>query len=482
MKRGSWPNGKMLHFLFTLLLLPFIAMPSLAKAQQVADERLLRDVVSISAGHATSFAVTKDGTAWAWGGLTGKGVLGIGTATPVYSPVPMQIDDVKMISAGREHTLIVKNDGTVWAVGSSNYGQFLGIGETAYQMTVPTQVEGLSDVVAVSAGVDINLALTRDGAVWQWAADMTPEPVEGLPRILAIAAGHSTATALGNGGEVWVWGLELVRSGADNKVRKPTQVAGIREAKAIAAAGYTAAAIEWDGSVWMWHNAKVYPNPVQLLEPEELGITDAVSITGGKNADYSAVTSDGSVWEWSTYRPYPSESYRVKRIEHVQDAISAAKGVNHSLALLKDGTVAAWGSHENGQIGTGSIQRGSLKTSMGRLPTHVDQPTPVRHAISVVINGNQAETSVPPIIINNITYVPVRMLEHLGASVSWTINDGVMINGKPMGSKAESVLLHYTTMVPLRFIAEETGASVKWDADARSIYITTEQGESHSDS
>jgi alpha-tubulin suppressor-like RCC1 family protein len=64
-------------------------------------------------------------------------------------------------AAGSQHTVIVKSDGTVWAWAANGYGQ-LGDGTTTLR-TVPTQVSGLFGVIAVAAGANHTLALTRGG-------------------------------------------------------------------------------------------------------------------------------------------------------------------------------------------------------------------------------------------------------------------------------------------------------------------------------
>lgn len=463
-------------YLLIIMLLTLIVMPTRSVAQS-NEETLLKDVISVSAGKTSSYAITEDGTAWAWGGEPGASVLGIGTTTPVYSPVKMLIDNVKMISSGWDHTLILKKDGTVWAVGNNHYGQ-LGIGETSYQELEPAEVKGLTDVVAVSAGSYLSLALKKDGTVWQWGWGdrvngyvSTPKKVEGLPRITAVAAGYFTSTALGSGGEVWVWGTELWMSGIPDKIRKPTRLSGIGEVKAIAAQGNTAAAIQWDGTVWVWNNAKTYPEPEKLLQPVEAGITDAVSIVGGSNNFYTVIKSDGTLWEWNMHKLSDNQPYQVKPI---QEAVAAANGYNHRLSLLKDGTVLAWGDNTYGQTGVGAIQSETLKTVLESLPSTITKPTPVGNAVSIVIDGEKVEPSVPPIIINNTTYVHVRIVEKLGATVKWeSVSGEVTVNGKLIPAEVQPISLHYKTMVPLRFIAEASGSMVKWDNKTRSVIVTT---------
>ena len=112
--------------------------------------------------------------------------------------------------------------------------------------------------------------------------------------------------------------------------------------------------------------------------------------------------------------------------------------------------------------------------------------------ITLVINGKITESDVKPMIINNRTMVPVRVvMESLGASVEW--NDlmrqvVVMSNGKIMiftinspkvyvGSTSVTldsppVIVNDRTLVPIRFISENLGYEVFWNDETRTVVIS----------
>jgi alpha-tubulin suppressor-like RCC1 family protein len=94
------------------------------------------------------------------------------------------------------------------------------------------------------------------------------------------------------------------------------------------------------------------------------------SIGGGEHHSVMAL-SDGTVWSWgandsgqlgdgSAGVAEPPETATPTRVwglwEGVYGSASAvASGANHSLALLHDGTVVAWGANDSGQLGDGQV-------------------------------------------------------------------------------------------------------------------------------
>ena len=117
---------------------------------QVSD---LSDVITLSAGTLHNMVLKRDNTVWAWG-CNDFGALGDGTTTYLNSPVQVfDIGDVTAIaSGGSTYSLVLRSDGTVWACDRS----------------VPVQVSGLSDVIAIATASFHSLVLRGDGSVWAW--------------------------------------------------------------------------------------------------------------------------------------------------------------------------------------------------------------------------------------------------------------------------------------------------------------------------
>ncbi|WP_079912988.1 copper amine oxidase N-terminal domain-containing protein [Paenibacillus sp. 32352] len=115
---------------------------------------------------------------------------------------------------------------------------------------------------------------------------------------------------------------------------------------------------------------------------------------------------------------------------------------------------------------------------------------------SVVIDGVKQSYPQPPVIQNNSTLVPLRgIFESLGATVEWNAETETVtatkdrtevslrvgkevayVNGKQVKLAAPSVRINDSTMVPLRFVSEVFGGTVKWDNDTQTAYIETGKG------
>jgi len=112
--------------------------------------------------------------------------------------------------------------------------------------------------------------------------------------------------------------------------------------------------------------------------------------------------------------------------------------------------------------------------------------------IKLYINGQQVKSDAPPLIIKNRTMVPLRIIsENLGASVDWQANNkpiyikmeghtislqvGKMtatIDGTKKTLDVTPQLINNRTYVPLRFVSEALGAQVDWVAATRAVYVT----------
>jgi hypothetical protein len=88
-------------------------------------------------------------------------------------PIPDLKDIIQVESVWQRRTVILKRDGTVWAWGWNDFGQ---LGDSTFQDSeVPVRVGDLTDIIAISAHYDYNLALKNDGTVWFWGLEIPGE-------------------------------------------------------------------------------------------------------------------------------------------------------------------------------------------------------------------------------------------------------------------------------------------------------------------
>jgi alpha-tubulin suppressor-like RCC1 family protein len=153
---------------------------------------------------------------------------------------------VKSRLAASNFTVFLKSDGTVWAWGSNSDGQ-LGNGTTT-DSSIPVQVSGLSDVIAVAAGSAHTIALKGSGTVWAWGSNSngqlgngtttdssTPVQVNGLSGMIAVAAGSAHTISAKGDGAVWAWGSNSngqLGNGATTDSSTPIQVSGFQVSSA----------------------------------------------------------------------------------------------------------------------------------------------------------------------------------------------------------------------------------------------------------
>jgi uncharacterized repeat protein (TIGR01451 family) len=337
---------------------------------------------------------------------------------------------VVAIAAGGSHSLAVRSDHTALAWGQNTYGK-LGDGSMA-DHNKPVPVNGLSGVAAVAGGVDHTLALLQNGTVWAWgrndvgmlgngtfASSALPVQVKGLggngllTNVVAIAAGGYHSLALLANGTVVSWGLNSngqLGNGATGVSNVPVQVTGLNGAVAIAGGTYHSLALLSNGTVLAWgnNNEGEVGNgtitvqvvvPVAVKNPAGTGVLSGVrSIASGLEHSLALLTN-GTVVTWglnssgqlgngttvNSSLPVPVSG--IGGSGTLSGVAAVSGGFNHSLALLSSGGAVAWGSGSIGQLGNGSFTSSKVPVVVTGLAGATAIAAGGQHSLALLADG-----------------------------------------------------------------------------------------------
>lgn len=180
-----------------------------------------------------------------------------------------------------------------------------------------------------------------------------------------MAAHRAAAPTAKTDGKLYGWGVSnggtLGGSGINSYVDAPRELPGATGAISMAVAGETKAlALKSDGTLAFWPGTASFATDT-VTAGQVAGLTGVVKIVHGPGLDQEpiAIKSDGTAWtiSWSATvgsGGAVSNTAVVRQITGLPSVSDVACGENHCLALLTDGTVPAWGSNHNGQLGNGT--------------------------------------------------------------------------------------------------------------------------------
>lgn len=273
-----------------------------------------------------------------------------------HGPLPAGLSDVTAISSGIDHSLALKANGTVVAWGHNFDGQ----------CNVPA---GLNQVVQIAAGDFFSIALKSDGAIVGWGSDdynqlQTPA---GLGSIKTISAGHAHVLALRTDGTVAAWGSNVY-----GQTNVPPGLNGV--ARVLAAWNYSVA-VRSNGTVVAWGAN----DSGDMTVPE--GLTGVKEVAG--NSQYTlALRSDGSVVGWGRASALP---------EALNGIAGITLGDQHGVAVGDNGKLTAWGSNQSGESttpgGLGRVLSLSAGWNYSLALTEPGTSLPLFSLVNPVLNG-----------------------------------------------------------------------------------------------
>lgn len=262
-----------------------------------------------------------------------------------------------------------------------DYKGSLGAGVRGGQADVPLEVVGLHEAVQLTAGYSASYALTGQGTVMSWGANFDGQlgdasttesslPVEVcaaghtqggcsggpyLQEVTQVAGGDDFAVALLRDGRVLTWGTD--KQGELGRPQKGT----LAEEQEDEGPGYVCSKPKGTPSECAAGHYLEDVTAIAAGPDFALALLSSGKVMGwGADYDYQlgSEAKKLSVCETTEGNPPVEEkgacSLAPVPVEGVSEASAIAAGTAHALALLRNGSVLAWGADSEGQLGSGS--------------------------------------------------------------------------------------------------------------------------------
>jgi len=316
------------------------------------------EFVAISFNQNFSLAIDINGDVYSWGynknGELGRGVTGEFCASDEISDCGKSIvkveglSNIVSISAGTSHTLALKDDGSVWGFGTNNDGE-LGIGNTN-EVSSPVKVIFPEDVniIQVSAGSDFSMAIDDNGNLWAWGKNNNGQMALGEENTqdqltpIKIAIPNNLKVKSLATGKAHV--LVLTENGA-------VYGWGLNFSSQIGYNGYQFKGSDeaWDGYIY---------SPKLVIDSDNTNKVLKVFANG--NSSY-ILREDKKVYPWGQYgETLASGKQSYNNLDFPEDkltAITSVKNVSagslHLVAIQEDDTVFTWRWSYEGSLGGG---------------------------------------------------------------------------------------------------------------------------------
>lgn len=338
-----------------LLLLAVLSPLALAQAAPVPAAAEICAAKTFASGGSAAGAIA-EGRLLMWGvdavGQLGQGHFSAVQASPVQVTTLTGLSTVKSVWLGPYDSFAVDGSGNAWGWGLNT---FLQLGRPGLEFTTsPLRINGPTNVVNIGAGNNHTLAVTSDGSLWGWGfsssgelnsvsnvALTTPHLISGPGTAAKVAAGDGFSLILASDG--------TVEGGGDNTGGQ----LGL---------GFTGQTL--------FVPIPGLSNVVDIAASQLGGGVFMVAADRNGNVFVSGSNFSGELGNGTTS---PSIQRSVVQVPGLSSVIAIAAGAAHILALRTDGTVLAWGSNQQGQLGNGGISPNNATPTPVQFPggTHL---------------------------------------------------------------------------------------------------------------
>ncbi|MDQ0060951.1 stalk domain-containing protein [Paenibacillus harenae] len=430
--------------------LTLAVLPGL-KTEAAAAQVPLAGIVQISNNH----ALDKNAVLWGWDD-------GEYAAKPLLEQVESFWSDGFVGGA-------VKKDGSVWLWGTKANTAMIDtdgpLSQHAFYQTEPVQIAGLPKCLMVVGRYAVDLS----GIVWY--IDPEKRIASKVPGLIDIKTVNDNY-ALDHSGNLWTWNFNTKGILYEEPAVVALNIAYLGDGLALS--DKWGVYDLWKNDYLVRHGGGAYSPDIDL-SPISRNINSIAGSADDRGSDYSLIVKqDGSIWSWGFGISYAFQ--QVKGLSGIKAAAAKYKG---GTVLYKDGTVGAWIGVPEGGFPPQEKPSG-LKV----------KPVKVTKQIIVMLNGKTIAIQPSPLFSGGRVLIPVRgFFEALGGTVNYdkdkvTIKYGnqkvelvvwsteAIIDGKQTKLDVPAQIIKGRTMVPLRFVAEAIGGTVKWDSARSRVELT----------
>jgi hypothetical protein len=229
--------------------------------------------------------------------------------------------------------------------------------------------------------------------------------VHDLSNVKQISAGCEFALAVRENGTVKAWGDnssgELGNDDVPNDSYVPITVPGLDNVKAVSGGSNHALALKRNGTVRAWGDngfgelgngdaPNDSPVPVKVD-----GLTDVKAIAAGQDVSY-ALKENGTVRAWGSNSDgqlgnddMPNNSdvpVKVKGLDNIKAIATHCEGY-HALAVKRSGKVWTWGYNSAGELGDGTIDTSDVPVRVVQLSNVTAVSGGYEHSMALKENG-----------------------------------------------------------------------------------------------